>query len=494
LIKGPYAARSLAWRAAIALALLGGFYVLGIAIAGLLIWIPYAEFHYLGRIDLRIALWCIVGAVAILLSFRPRRDVFRAPGPQLTEADHPELFRMIREIASETRQDMPVAVYLVPAVNAFVQQRGGVSGVGTHRIMGIGHPLLQMLSVSEIRAVVAHEFGHYVAGDVALGPIVYRTWQSIARTGTAVSGSILQFVFVLYAKLFIRTSMRVSRHQEYSADRLAARVAGAASLISGLKKLPSATIAYQLYLSQTVAPLLKSNVVPPIVDGFVTFSAQPALQALFADPRLINEAQPSPYDSHPPLRDRLVALESLNQPEARIDTRPGLALLGPQSWDEAFAGQLVPSNHTRRVVSWDDAFVLAQIPAWQQLTNVRRKRLSTIVCDQIPTDTTSTAALSRAIKETIDKGTADEEVAARLASVVAMAIGLRLFASGWRFHHQPGQPVRAERDGTSVELFENVSAVMTGSANAEEWRRFCREAGLAGQPLLDPPPAAPHLH
>jgi heat shock protein HtpX len=47
--------------------------------------------------------------------------------------------------------------------------------------MGIGLPLFAVLSVSELRAVLAHEFAHFYSGDTSLGAWVYRTQTSIVR-------------------------------------------------------------------------------------------------------------------------------------------------------------------------------------------------------------------------------------------------------------------------------------------------------------------------
>lgn len=468
----------------LAIALLVGFYVLGVAVAGFLLWVPYAEYRYLNRVDLRLVLWCGGGAGAILLSFRPRRDPFSPPGPELREVDHPDLFKLIREVAADTHQEMPAAVYLVPALNAFVQQRGGVSGVGTQRIMGLGSPLLQKLNASELKAVLAHEFGHYVAGDVALGPIVYRTGQSIARTNEAVRGSIVSGIFALYASLFLRISMKVSRHQEFLADRLAAAVAGAAPMKSGLEKLPGTALAYQLYLAHEVLPVLREGVVPPITHGFVTFLDQPKVRTLSQDRGIADAIPAGPYDSHPALRDRLAALDSLGQPPALVDTRSAAALLRRHDWDLELADHLFPADKPRRLVTWDATVEAVRMPAWRQMTNVRRKRLATIACDDLPGDIASAAALSRRIKETIDTGEPDAEAAGRLAGLMTMAIGLRLHDLGWQFHYQPGQPIIAERNGASLDLFGTVREVMTGVRTLDDWRRFCRDAGLAGQPLV----------
>ena len=64
--------RSLANRALLALLLIAGFYVLALGISGILLWIPYAEMVYLGRIHPKLALGCIVAAGAVLWAIVPR--------------------------------------------------------------------------------------------------------------------------------------------------------------------------------------------------------------------------------------------------------------------------------------------------------------------------------------------------------------------------------------------------------------------------------------
>ena len=47
-------------------------------------------------------------------------------------------------------------------------------GVGSHRVMGVGLPLLQTLTQTELKAIVAHEFGHYASGGAKIGPWIQR--------------------------------------------------------------------------------------------------------------------------------------------------------------------------------------------------------------------------------------------------------------------------------------------------------------------------------
>src|SRR5262249_13554604 len=151
--------------------------------------------------------------------------------------------------AGLTGEEPPAKVYLVPDVNAYVTQQGGTFGVGSQRVMGLGLPLMAVFTVDELKAVLAHEFGHYRGGDVRLGRVGYRTRLAIGRTLQETAGSLISQPFIAYSKLFLRVSSGVSRHQEFVADELAARVVGAAPLGSGLRKAHQAAVAFQLYMN-----------------------------------------------------------------------------------------------------------------------------------------------------------------------------------------------------------------------------------------------------
>ena len=66
-------------------------------------------------------------------------------------------------------------------VNAWVADRGGILGFGSRRVMGLGLPLMSILTVSQFRAVLAHEFAHYYGGDTSSGPWVYKTKMAMMR-------------------------------------------------------------------------------------------------------------------------------------------------------------------------------------------------------------------------------------------------------------------------------------------------------------------------
>jgi Zn-dependent protease with chaperone function len=121
---------------------------------------------------------------------------------------------MIHDVAKATSQARPEDVYLLADVNAFVTHRGGMMGFGSRRVMGIGLPLIKGLSPAELRSVIAHEFGHYVSGDVALGPWIHKTRAAIGRTLHHLGHNwLLTTVFAWYARMFMRMTTQISREQ-----------------------------------------------------------------------------------------------------------------------------------------------------------------------------------------------------------------------------------------------------------------------------------------
>src|SRR5262245_55366474 len=315
-------------RALMAIVLMAGFYVLAIGTAGLLLLFAYAQVVYSKVQLVKLVIVCVVGASAILWSLIPRRDTFSAPGPQVDSAAEPALFDMLKGVASSTDQSMPSEVYIVPDVNAWVAQRGGVMGIGTRRIMGLGLPLLQSVTVQELKAILAHEFGHYHAGDVAIGPWIYRTRAAMERTIRQLSHSALRVIFLAYGRLFLRVTHAVSRRQEYIADELAARVVGAAPMTSALRKVHATTPAFSAYWQSEVMPVLSSGFLPPIMSGFAQFLQVKAIADDLQKHVSETEADSAtdPYDTHPSLRERIAALGALPS-GSRGDDRPATTLL-----------------------------------------------------------------------------------------------------------------------------------------------------------------------
>jgi Zn-dependent protease with chaperone function len=483
----PGSAPSLARRAAIALVLMAGFYGLAAGMAFALAWIPYATWTYGHRFNLRLAVFCLGGAYLILRAIVPTRDRFEAPGPRLQPERQPRLFAEIRGIAAASGQEMPAEVYLVPDVNAWVAQRGGVMGVGGRRIMGLGLPLLQAVSVAEMRAIVAHEFGHYFGGDVKLGPLIYRTREALVRTVIALHqhSGFLQKPFEWYAALFFRVTHAVSRHQELQADALAARLAGADALARGLRTVHGAGLAFGTYWAQEVAPVLGAGYLPPLAVGFSRFLEQPRVTDVLraAVETEEREGKADPYDTHPSLRARLAALARRADPPP--SARPGddgraIDLLDalPEVEKELVALRVAGGDKTGglKPLEWEKVGGAVHVPLWEEFLRENGSVLAGVTPATLPA--LDWEALGRKLIDKLGLGEGEPEPPPPLPAAgfaVGAALSVALARRGFAIEAPPGAPVTLVRGPRRIEPFDLRERL---GQDAAGWRPMCAVFGF----------------
>jgi heat shock protein HtpX len=488
---------SVGLRAVLALGLMIGFYALALGLACGLLWIPYAEVTYTNRIHPKLALGCLVGAALILWSIMPRPDRFVAPGPALEARKHPKLFAMIRGVASATKQEPPAEVYLVGDMNAWVAHRGGMMGIGARGIMGLGLPLLQTLSVSELRAVLAHEFGHYHGGDTKLGRFVYVTRAAIGRTleNLGRHGSILQLPFLWYGHLFLRVSHAVSRRQELAADQLAADVVGARPLAEGLKKIHVAAPAFGYFWSNEVAPVLHAGFVPPLAAGFQQFVAgeigQKAMDA--AREHALKEGEGDVLDTHPPLRERLQALEGCRPGDVTGADPIAITLLAdPQALERAVIAPLLQSADGQQLppIQWSEVGERVYQPMWQKEAVGAAAHCSPVTVEALGHEANRLSETLGAKLLPEWKVTATEVRQLRGNWALGSALAVALSQAGWTTEAQPGEPVLLRGPAGTLDPFAAVQALVKGEMGAAAWTAECERLGIAGIEMLGAGPAA----
>lgn len=479
---------SIARRALLAILLMVGFYALAFAVAIALFYVPYAELRYLDRVDGRLALFCIIGGALILWSILPRPDRFEPPGPALDEAVNPELFSLLTATANATGQEMPHEVYLVPEVNAWVTLRGGIMGFGSRRVMGIGLPLLQILTVSQFRAVLAHEFGHYYGGDTSLGPWIYKTRAAIGRTIVRVANhsSVLSKPFVWYGLLFLRLTLRVSRQQEFSADALAARLVGSRQLSEGLKLIHGAAFAFDAYLMSEVVPALKAGYRPPVADGFGRFlKAKDISTGIAALIDAVAAAESDPYNSHPPLNERIAAIAHFPE-DADADGTLALTLLRNLDESEGKLMAYIVSDYAGKgfkPVSWDEIVQIVWVPGWRARAHERRQWLKGLTPTAILELATDNSALAVRLRYAAHTGVTKDQHRAQAALVFGSALSLALHSTGWQLQTAPGEPVVFESHGVSITPFIDPGELISGTFNYGEWADICARGGISNLDL-----------
>ena len=492
----PRTTHSAAWlaqRALLAIGLMVGFYVFSLAIAVGLIAVPYAEWRFVGRVELRLAAVCLGAAFTVLWALVPRSDTFEVPGPRLDGSAHPSLFQMIRQVAAATGQAEPADVYLLNEVNAWVTHRGGTMGFGSRPVMGIGLPLLQALSVPQIKAIMAHEFGHYCAGDVKLGPWIYKTRATIGRTIQGVRGKFIEAPFVWYGRQFLRLTLAVSRQQEFVADQVAARTVGAAELASALRDVTALAPVYSAYLSSEVMPALQAGFLPPLARGFDEFLR--ADQVARTSQQIIDtverEAETDVFDSHPSLRDRLSALgvdgaaHVLEQGEAQASTLIADVDGQARSLVEFALGP--EAVRKLKPIDWNLVGESVFAQRWREIVRTHSAWLSQLTADSLPSDRRAWIQLGSGLVGKDETNVSSDDRVARAVYLCGAGIGVALLdlGQGWAVHTRPGAPVSLVRGAETLEPFEALRGLVEGATAADDWKAKCRALGITGRALGD---------
>jgi len=472
----------LARRAAMAIGLMVSFYVLALGVSFGLLWLAYLDVTRTRHPAWRLVAFCVLGAGSVLWAIVPRRDRFEAPGPRVTPEEQPELFAMIGDIARATSQAMPADVYLTNDVNAFVTQRDGFMGAGGRRVMGLGLPLMQALTVDEFKGVLTHEFGHYHAGDVALGPWIHKTQSAMGRTIVQLSENVLRYIFIGFGTLFLRVTYAVSRRQEFIADELAAQVAGPEAMASALRKVQVAAFAYQGYWYSEIVPVIQAGFRPPVIDGFRRYTSSPRVSALF-DVVGREQEQPSdkpdPYDTHPSLADRLAALRTQPSRPA-TDARPATVLLRDVERCEGQLFAVLSADLADlKPVDWSRVGDAVYAPMWR----ARIKQHGTLLRDYTVAHPPATGQAIQTIAKGIlpaDGNDANENVAWQL---IVAAFVLALGPAGWVAEALPGDEVVLRRGADELRPFSDVEALVAGRTSAAAWQERCAVLGIGAVPL-----------
>ncbi|TWV95627.1 M48 family metallopeptidase [Chitinophaga pinensis] len=184
---------------------------------------------------------------------------------EITENEQPRLFAFIRQLTNETNTRFPRKIYLSTDVNACVFYHSSFWSMflPIPKNLEIGLGLVNSINISEFKAVMAHEFGHFSQRSMKLGSFTYNanriihnmlydnsSYASFIQGWAEIHGVLallaivafkiaqgIQFVLRGVYKLINLSYMALSREMEFHADTIAASVAGGNNLVSSLSRI-----------------------------------------------------------------------------------------------------------------------------------------------------------------------------------------------------------------------------------------------------------------
>jgi len=219
----------------------------------------------------------------------------------VTEAEAPELYRIVRDLSMKASLPMP-RVCIIPqdTPNAFATGRNE-----EHAVVAVTEGILRILSRDELEGVLAHELTHIKNRDILVGSIAatlagaivmianMAQWAAIfgglsrddEDSGGGFIGLILTAILAPIAATIIQ--MAISRSREYMADDGGARISGKPYGLAGaLEKLSRATQALPM-------------------------NAEPATAHMFIVNPLTGRSLMNLFSTHPPIEERIARLRSM---------------------------------------------------------------------------------------------------------------------------------------------------------------------------------------
>jgi Zn-dependent protease with chaperone function len=320
----------LALRALVSVLLLVGLFVVafGVVIALILLIGLFSKYARV-PIALVILTFVVIAAIGRGLLVLVRKPAEPADEVEVPASEEPELHERLRNLARVVGTRPPDRIVVTADVNAYVREFGPLMGlVRGKRTLAIGTPLLDVLTVAQLEAVLAHELGHLAGGDTRLGPLAFRTDAVIMHMIEALEDTTVAGVFVTYGKFQHRVSASVRRAQELVADRAAVRTAGRQAAADALHRIRITAHAERLYYQAYLIPLLESGCRPDdLAEGLRELLRDPHRTAELVSAASSAGQPKDPWASHPPTPERIQRIAALADPPGiDVDNRPARAV------------------------------------------------------------------------------------------------------------------------------------------------------------------------
>ena len=215
-------------------------------------------------------LGCVVGAL-MLVAFLLKAMFKRSPAsqlsanPRLSRDAHPALFAFVDQLCAEAGADRPKYICVNSEVNAAVFYDNSTRSLfwPTRKNLLIGLGLVNGLTLTEFKAVLAHEFGHFAQRSMRLGSyvntasrlihdMVYERdkwdellvqWRALDIRVSAAAWLMTGLVWLVRKLLQLAyqgihlVHASLSREMEFQADRVAVRLAGSDAMCQVLYQL-----------------------------------------------------------------------------------------------------------------------------------------------------------------------------------------------------------------------------------------------------------------
>lgn len=283
---------------------------------------------------------CAVGLFTLVGMIRALWVHIAEPaGLRVTREETPRLFEAIDEVAAKIGGVRVDSVSVSAEFNACIVQTPSWGIFGNYRNhLEIGLPLAMVLTIDELKAVIAHEMGHLSQAHGKFGAWIYRqrvTWHALESkfsNPVGIFDQILGAFYGWYAPYFYAYSFVLARNHEYVADRAAANVTSAAAIGAAITKLELAGRFLSEVFWKRLYDQVERQPAPPYMPHAVMPRAFKAAEQQWTRPDWLQQSlrrYAADDDTHPSLAERLAALDIEPATPVHDPERSALTLFHP---------------------------------------------------------------------------------------------------------------------------------------------------------------------
>ncbi len=263
------------------------FMLYGALVVGLGYLLYYALVYDMGVIN-KLTILLKVGAIAGvgMLFIFTLKFIFKLKNHKpnnrikLVKGKNLELWGFIGQICKETGAPKPKNIYVDPDVNAYVAYSNMWLSLflPVRKELTIGMGLTDCLNLSEFKAVISHEFGHFAQRSMKIGSYIISAntiihdmiferdkwddtldqWRTSDLRLSAAAWVITPMIWVirqllnLFYQFLNMMYSSLSREMEFNADKVAVKTSGSDAIISALWKLDGGVSAWQATLNHSI--------------------------------------------------------------------------------------------------------------------------------------------------------------------------------------------------------------------------------------------------
>lgn len=311
--------------------------ILILSVVGVVAGIIYL-FLVIGQIPVTLAIFILVAGIYTLIAIV--RSLFaRArmsdPGRPITAEEAPALWTLVTDVAKKLDTRAVDAIFLTPGLEVAVTERDGLARKlkdESQRTLILGVGALLALNQGELKAILAHEYGHFNHRDTAGGTLAIQVERSqqllaygLASRGLARWYNPAWWFLNGYHRVFLRVTLGASRLQEILADRFAVLAYGARNLKEGLQQIIRREVEFDMQVNAEVEQAMTET------RGLKNLYSLPPVQNFGELEKKVSEimSRPSsPYDSHPAPGERIALMDRIRvNGFAEDDPHPSSELL-----------------------------------------------------------------------------------------------------------------------------------------------------------------------